>query len=591
MNTFFKKDVGRRRSTGTSIIADKTSKEFQEKFKKGKVDPLSRTGKLFGGLIGDVKRRAPHYLKDYTDALHLRCLVVMIFTYFSFLAPTIIFGVLMSKVTQGLMGISEIIFSTSMCGIAFGLFSGQPLIIVGATGPMFVMEESIYLLATEMDIEYLPWRVWIGFWVTLFCFLIVMFDLNFLVKQFTLFTEEIIAALVSMIFIYESFSYLDRMFGAYPLHGDHHLPHSTMCNSTSINTTNSNNTAIDAEANGANGNIALMSTILMFATFLAAFYNRKFRHSEYFPLKFRRLLSDFGILIAVFFVVTFDVLIGDDFTPKLHIPDGLTPSVPGRGWLIPLMGQNKPMLIGHIFFAAVPAFLVTIVLFMETLLTGTIINKKDHKLKKGAGYSLDLLVVGVLESVCGVFGLPWVCACPVLSVSHLNSLSILSTKHVPGTKPRITKVLEQRVTNLAVNILIGLSVFLAPMLRQIPIAVAFGIFLYLGFISLTHLQLVQRIKLLFMPSKNHPDLRYIRKVKTWKIHCYTGIQVACFVLQAIVKNSILSPGFPFGILLMIPLRHLIKKIFSPDELEELDQDHDNAIEDNLDEYEVVHVPM
>jgi len=46
--------------------------------------------------------------------------------------------------TDKLMGVTEMLISTSVCGIVFALFSGQPLIIVGATGPVLVFEEVLY---------------------------------------------------------------------------------------------------------------------------------------------------------------------------------------------------------------------------------------------------------------------------------------------------------------------------------------------------------------------------------------------------------------------------------------------------------------
>ena len=45
-------------------------------------DPLQRTGKLFGGLVRDIRRRYPRYLSDITDALSPQVLSAIIFIYF-----------------------------------------------------------------------------------------------------------------------------------------------------------------------------------------------------------------------------------------------------------------------------------------------------------------------------------------------------------------------------------------------------------------------------------------------------------------------------------------------------------------------------
>jgi len=59
-------------------------------------DPLKRTRRLFGGLVNDVKRRFPHYLTDFKDALNVQCIAAFFFIYFACLSPAITFGGLMS---------------------------------------------------------------------------------------------------------------------------------------------------------------------------------------------------------------------------------------------------------------------------------------------------------------------------------------------------------------------------------------------------------------------------------------------------------------------------------------------------------------
>lgn len=67
-------------------------------------DPLRRTGRPFGGLIRDVRRRYPHYLSDFRDALDPQCLAAVIFIYFAALSPAITFGGLLGKESLGEVG-------------------------------------------------------------------------------------------------------------------------------------------------------------------------------------------------------------------------------------------------------------------------------------------------------------------------------------------------------------------------------------------------------------------------------------------------------------------------------------------------------
>lgn len=52
-----------------------------------------------------------------------------------------------------------------------------------------------------------------------------------------------------------------------------------------------------------------------------------------------------------------------------------------------------------------------------------------------------------------------------------------------------------------------------PILSRIPLAVLFGIFLYMGVTSLSGIQLFDRILLLFKPPKYHPDVPFVKRVQ------------------------------------------------------------------------------
>lgn len=75
-------------------------------------------------------------------------------------------------------------------------------------------------------------------------------------------------------------------------------------------------------------------------------------------------------------------------------------------------------------------------------------------------------------------------------IFHFNSFSYRT--HAPGDKPHITDVKEQRVSGLCVSIMVGLSVTAAPLLRQIPMSVLFGVFLYMGVASMSGVQFFDR---------------------------------------------------------------------------------------------------
>lgn len=49
----------------------------------------------------DVKRKAPHFLSDFTDALSLQCLASFLFLYCACMSPVITFGGLLGEATEG----------------------------------------------------------------------------------------------------------------------------------------------------------------------------------------------------------------------------------------------------------------------------------------------------------------------------------------------------------------------------------------------------------------------------------------------------------------------------------------------------------
>ena len=78
--------------------------------------------------------------------------------------------------------------------------------------------------------------------------------------------------------------------------------------------------------------------------------------------------------------------------PRIEMPSNFTPTDPGRSdflvrdfWKIPL---------SWIFSAIIPAMGVSVLLFLETGMTGLLMNKEHNQLKKGGGYNLDLFIIG-----------------------------------------------------------------------------------------------------------------------------------------------------------------------------------------------------
>ena len=148
------------------------------------------------------------------------------------------------------------------------------------------------------------------------------------------------------------------------------------------------------------------------------------------------------------------------------------------------------------------------------------------------------------------------------------------------TRERVIHVRENRITPLAIHLMIGLSLALLSLLKVIPMAVLYGVFLYMGVVSMTGNQFFDRLKLWFMDSSLYPTTHYIRKVPQWTIHKFTLLQLACLAVLWIVKASVLGLLFPLFIALLVPVRFLAGRLFSAEHLAALDSEEEPEEEEH-----------
>ncbi|XP_067264199.1 solute carrier family 4 member 4a isoform X3 [Chanodichthys erythropterus] len=568
-------------------------------------DELKRTGKFCGGLILDIKRKAPFFFSDFYDALHIQSLSAILFIYLGTVTNAITFGGLLGDATENMQGVLESFLGTAVTGAIFCLLAGQPLIILSSTGPVLVFERLLFNFSRDNDFDYLEFRLWIGLWSAFFCLVLVATDASFLVQYFTRFTEEGFSSLISFIFIYDAIKKMLKLAHYYPINPDYKIDYVTqydcMCmaptdvnssevytdplDSTFVWTVNYSDTRLNASWSSLSKkeclkyggelvgkscdfvpDITLMSFILFFGTYTCSMCLKKFKTSPFFPTTVRKLISDFAIILAILIFCGVDALVGVD-TPKLIVPSEFKPTSPNRGWFVPPFGGNPWWVY---LAAALPALLVTILLFMDQQITAVIVNRKEHKLKKGAGYHLDLFWVAVLLAVCSFMGLPWYVAATVISIAHIDSLKMETETSAPGEQPKFLGVREQRVTGVFVFLLTGLSVFMSPILKFIPMPVLYGVFLYMGVASLNGVQFMDRLKLLLMPAKHQPDLIYLRHVPLRKVHLFTFVQILCLALLWILKSTVAAIIFPVMILALVAVRKALDYVFSQHDLSFLD---------------------
>ncbi|XP_039662118.1 sodium bicarbonate cotransporter 3-like [Perca fluviatilis] len=468
---------------------------LSETFCVGDGVSLLSCARIFGGLVNDIRRKAPFLWSDIRDAVSLQCLASVLFLYCACMSPVITFGGLLGEATKGNISAIESLFGASLTGVAYSLFAGQPLTILGSTGPVLVFEKILFKFCSDYGLSYLSLRTSIGLWTAFLCLLLVATDASSLVCYITRFTEEAFASLICIIFIYEALEKLVQLGEHYPvnMHGtlDNLTFYECKCSAPANASAevlqiwsrrNITSEAIEwgeltvKDCEDLHGefvgsacshkgpyvpDVLFWSVILFFTTFFLSSFLKQFKTKRYFPTKVRSSISDFAVFLTIMIMVLVDYLVGIP-SPKLNVPDRFEPTSSTRGWLISPLGPNPWWTL---LAAAVPALLCTILIFMDQQITAVIVNRKENKLKKGCGYHLDLLVVAVMLGVCSIMGLPWFVAATVLSISHVNSLKLESECAAPGEQPKFLGIREQRVTGFMIFVLMGCSVFMTSALK------------------------------------------------------------------------------------------------------------------------------
>ena len=203
-------------------------------------------------------------------------------------------------------------------------------------------------------------------------------------RFFTRFTDEIFAALISVIFIVEA---LRKIFSYFT-------------------------TDDVSEAK------ALLTLILALGTFLIASNLSRFKRSRYLMPTVREFLADLGPTLAIAAMTTVAILYTSVEVDALAIPDTFG-TTSGRPWWTNPMDAPMKVKLG----AAIPALFGAVLVYLDQNITARLINNKDNKLTKGGGYHIDLAIVGLLTAIFSLFGLPWLVAATVRSLNHLRSLA------------------------------------------------------------------------------------------------------------------------------------------------------------------------
>ena len=495
-----------------------TPANIQDEEDKKIFEPLCK------GVLRDFRRRLPLYKSDIRDGINAQSLATTLFLFFACLAPAIGFGGILNIATNGAMGAIEMVTSTAFCGVFYALCSAQPIQLIGPMGPNLAFTISLAQLANRMSLPFLPLYAWTGMWTSGMLLVAALTSASNLVKYLTRFTDEIFSVLISSIFLFGAVSDVAKAF----------------------------------TSPGSTSTMALLTLTCAMVTFGSAIILKGLKNSVYFTKSIRNNLSNFapaiGVTLGSLVARAVRIKYGSAVAalPVLCLPIKFATTT-GRPWRIPMM--DLP--VWARWAAILPAFLATVLLFLDQNITARLVNNPRYKMSKGRtignvldGMHGDMLVLSLLTAATSLVGLPWMAGATTRSAAHVRSLSLYTNEG------KISGTIENRVTGAAVHALIGACVLCAwprRLLSQVPLAVLSGVFLYLGLTSLQGLELWDRIKGLFQDSSVCPKSRW-SIVPPTSARVVTVVQMACVGLMMWVTNSSVGVISPLLIALLPALR-------------------------------------
>ena len=96
------------------------------------------------------------------------------------------------------------IVATAVGGMVYALLGGQPLVLLGGTGPILIFTALLYRLTSQLNLPFLPCYAWVGLWSAGFILLLALTDASVLLRYVTRFTDEVFVLLMAGIFIDEA---------------------------------------------------------------------------------------------------------------------------------------------------------------------------------------------------------------------------------------------------------------------------------------------------------------------------------------------------------------------------------------------------
>ncbi|CDO92750.1 unnamed protein product [Kluyveromyces dobzhanskii CBS 2104] len=413
---------------------------------------------LCAGICHDIKDKIPQYISDWKDSWDYRVIPSVLETYFNNLLPALAFAQDMFDRTDNSYGVNEVLLSSAIAGLVFGVFSGQPLCIVGVTGPISIFNYTIYEIIKPLNIHYFGFMFWVCIWSMIMHFLFAIFNTVCLLQYVTAFPCDIFGLFINVVYIQKGIQILTRQF-----------------------------VDDNDDFNLANGYASIMVAILM-ALFGLAF--KFFQLTSLLNYTIRTLISDYSTALSVVFwsgFIHFGGLLNSVSFQRLPVTKAFSPTAHGdqrSSWL-----AYQDIAVRDVFLALPFGLILTILFYFDHNVSSLMAQKKKYKLTKASTFHYDFTLLGITTGVAGLLGVPAPNGLIPQAPLHTESLLV---RDIDGN---VVRCAEQRFTNTVQGLMI-LGTMTRPFLiclGLIPQAVLSGLFFMMGIQGFVSNVIVHRI--------------------------------------------------------------------------------------------------
>ncbi|KAI0299586.1 HCO3 transporter family-domain-containing protein [Russula brevipes] len=495
------------------------------------------------GILRDIHARAPWYWSDWKDAWNYRVLPATALVFFANVLPGIAFSLHLIESTQQ-YGVSEVLLSSFMAAFIFSVVGAQPLCIAGVTGPITILNQTIFKILENRDDspDYLQFIGWVYLWGAIFHWITAALNWCNFLQYVTLFSCDTFGFYVAWTYIQYGIQVLTRQFG-------------------------------DSTSTPPGALVSITLSLLMLVTaFLFKFLSR----SMLFHRHVRRFCADYGMPLAL--VASSATAYWGRFrtADPLTLPVGAAfQPAHGRSWLVRFWELD-----GKWVALALPfGFILWVLFFFDHNVSSLISQGSQFPLRKPAGFHYDFALLGVTTFLAGLLGVP--APNGLIPQAPIHTSSLLVHGLVPkddvlhdddGRFHEVPiAVVEQRVSNLAQGSLC-LVLLTGPFLHVLNL-VPQGVCWYMGLDELSGNGITRKILYIFSDRTMTPSSEPLRRVRKSRVLLFVAVQLVAFGATFTITQTIAAVGFPVIILLLIPLRTLVvsRLPFSAEELDILDR--------------------